>query len=139
MRFPVFAPAVVGRNSSAKTQLDCGGRVGPHPLCNRKLPVVLAAIPVNATLPEFVSEVWRVTLAVFNGTLPKSSGEGASTSVAGACPVPLRGTTRGPAGAELVALNDPGRLPDAVGVNTIYSAQLAFPARVEGQVLVATT
>ena len=103
--------------------------------------LVLMPVIVSAALPVLVS----VTLCVLllpTSRLPNDRlGADSCTNAAVPLPTPLRLTVAGLEGSLLAIVNVPVRVPDAVGVNFMPTAQLEVAARgveVEQVVVVAS-
>ena len=91
--------------------------------------------PEKETPPEFVIVMDCAAAVAPSSTVPKSSASGETLSDAAVTPVPASDTTAGP--ALLPTLIVPARLPAAVGVNPTATMQLAPPASVVPQVVLA--
>ncbi len=126
---PAPAPTLFGTNATSSAQLACPASVVPHPFTTVKSPLtILAATPVSAASPVFVSVTACVALAVPTVCAAKLKLNGASPSVAAACPTPLNATVCVPALS--VTLKLPVRVPLAVGANATATVHPAPPPSV---------
>jgi hypothetical protein len=97
-----------------------------------KSPVALTAVTVSGPVPEFVSTTLFVLLAVPKSWLPNASGLVARLRMGVAfSPVPDRDKVRGLFAALELMVSVPLLAPTALGMNTMFSVQVAWSAREE--------
>jgi hypothetical protein len=123
--WPERAPVCFGVNPTAT--LHCAPiAMEEQFVVSLKSPVALTAVTVSGPVPEFVSTTLFVLLAVPKSWLPNASGLVARLRMGVAfSPVPDRDKVRGLFAALELMVSVPLLAPTALGMNTMFSVQVA--------------
>lgn len=137
VRLPVWAPALVGTNSTPAVQLDPGASAAAQVSFTssnpagaaRVRPLRVVAIPLLVMVTVVVLLVWPTPIGV-----RKSMLDGVTSIAAALAPVPLRITVAGIAMEGEVMLKVPVIGPVMEGAKTTPTSQLEFAGRLAIQV-----
>jgi hypothetical protein len=134
---PVREPAAVGAKVTPTAQVAPTAMLAPQVLVCAKSPEVATPATDAAAVPVFRTVSDCDALLPPTAVMPNVRLGGSIESAGpGAMPVPVRLTAVGPLGSLVEMVSVPVRVPDAVGVNVTFTAQLAPAATLVPQVLV---
>lgn len=133
---PLIVPPAVGENVTPTVQLAPAPIPPPHVLLAMAKPAVVTMLEkLRAAPAPLVSVTVWGELVLPTATAPKFKPLG--ETVAGTPPLPVRLVTCGLTAALSVAVKLPSTEPPVVGVNVTPTVQLAPPARLAPQLLLA--
>ena len=141
VRVAARAPDVVGLNATVTVQLADAARLAPQVLAEMVkspefVPVMDTLLIVIEVVPPFFRVAVCDALVEPTVTVPYARLVGLNvTAPVVLAPVPERETVCGLFGAVSAKFREAARTPDAVGLNTIVTVQLAEAARLEPHVL----
>lgn len=132
---PLRAPVAVGVKITLIVQAVPGATVAAQLLVWLKSPLATIAETLSMASPVLVRVTDCAALPVLTSWAANVSEE-AERLATGAIPVPLKVVVGAGPAALLLTLNEPLRLPRAVGVKTILIVQLAPASKLTPQLLV---